>query len=234
MAAIFKRDLRAYFASPLGYVFIGLFLLVMNIYFFATSIYVGTNNLDTQFNFMVLMLIFVIPILTMRTFSEDYKQKTDQLLLTAPVRPSGIVLGKFFSALAVFTVAMLFTLLYSLVIAAFGTPNVASAVGNYIAIYAVAAAYISIGILISSLTENQLVSCIATLAVFLGLYLVDFTYDILNITWLKNIIYWFSVFRRYNSFYTGVFSFSDFIYYVSIVVIFLFLTVRVLEKKRWS
>lgn len=234
MTAIFKRDFKSYFSSPLGYVFVGLFLLVLNIYFFATSLYVGSNNLTSQFNFMVYMLIFIIPILTMRTFSEDYKQKTDQLLLTAPVKPSGIVLGKFFSALAVFTVAMLFTLLYTFVIAAFGTPNMATTIGNYIAIYAVAACYIAIGVFISSLTENQLVSCIATLAVFLALYLVDYTYDVLNITWLKNIIYWFSVFRRYNSFYTGVFSISDFLYYVSIVVIFIFLTVRVLEKKRWS
>lgn len=234
MTAIFKRDLRAYFSSPLGYVFLMAFLLVLNIYFFATNIYTGVNAIEGVFNFILYMLIFTIPILTMRTFSEDYKQKTDQLLLTAPVRPLGIVMGKFLSAVAMFTVAILFTLLYAVIISAYGTLNVATTVGNYIAIYAVACCYIAIGVFISSLTESQLVSCIATLGVFLALYLVDYTYDLVNITWIKNLIYWFSVFRRYNSFYTGVFSVSDFFYYISIAAIFIFLTVRVLEKKRWS
>lgn len=234
MIAVFKRDLRAYFSSPLGYVFLMAFLLVMNIYFFVTCIYSGNNAIEGVFNFFIYMLIFMIPILTMRTFSEEYKQKTDQLLLTAPVKPSGIVLGKFLSSMAVFTIGIIFTLLYGIIIAAVGVLNVGTTIGNYIALYAVAATYIAIGLFISSLTENQLVSCIATLGAFLALYLIDYTYSILNVTWLKNIIYWVSIFRRYNSFYSGVFSIADFFYYVSIAATFLFLTVRVLEKKRWS
>lgn len=234
MSAIFKRDLRAYFSSPLGYVFLMAFLLVMNIYFFVTSLYSGVNAMDGLFNFFVFMLIFMIPILTMRTFSEDYKQKTDQLLLTAPVKPVGIVMGKFLSSMAVFSVGIIFTFLYAIIISAFGVLNVATTIGNYIAIYAVAATYISIGLFISSLTENQLVSCIATLGAFLALYLIDYTYSIINVTWIQNIIYWVSIFRRYNSFYTGVFSIADFFYYISIAATFIFLTVRVLEKKRWS
>ena len=234
MSAVYKRDLRAYFASPLGYVFLMAFLLVINIYFWATCVYTGNNSMESVFSFMVYMMIFMIPILTMRTFSEDYKQKTDQLLLTAPVKPSGIVLGKFFSALTVFAVALIFTLLFVVVIAAKGTLNAATTIGNYIAIFSVACCYISIGVFISSLTENQLVSCIATLGAFLALYLVDYTYNLLNITWIKNIIYWISIFRRYNSFNSGVFSIADFFYYISIAAVFVFLTVRVLEKKRWS
>lgn len=234
MRAIFKHDLKAYFTSPLGYVFLMAFLLVINIYFFAVCLYRASNSLTNVFGFMMYMLIFMIPILTMRTFSEEYKLKTDQLLLTSPVSPSGIVLGKFFSSMMVFAIGLAFTLIDVVVIAAAGTLNVATTVGNYIAIFAVAACYISIGVFISSLTENQLVSCIATLGAFLALYLVDFTYDLLNATWVKNLIYWFSIFRRYNSFSTGIFSISDLFYYVSIAVVFIFLTVRVLEKKRWS
>lgn len=176
----------------------------------------------------------MIPILTMRTFSEEYKLKTDQLLLTSPVRPAGIVLGKFFSCLIVFAIALAFTLINVIVIASAGTLNIATTVGNYIALFAVASCYISIGLFISSLTENQLVSCIATLGAFLALYLIDFTYDLLNATWVKAVIYWVSIFRRYNSFSTGVFSIADLFYYISIAVVFVFLTVRVLEKKRWS
>jgi ABC-2 type transport system permease protein len=232
--AIFKHDLRAYFSSPLGYVFLMAFLLVMNIYFFSTCVYTGTNSLTSVFSFMIYMLIFMIPILTMRTFSEEYKLKTDQLLLTSPVRPSGIVLGKFFSCMVVFAIGLAFTLIDVIVIAATGTLNVATTVGNYIAIFGVAACYISIGLFISSLTENQLISCIATLGAFLALALIDMTYSLLNATWIKAVIYWISIFRRYNSFTTGVFSIADLFYYVSIAVVFVFLTVRVLEKKRWS
>lgn len=234
MVAIFKRDFRAYFSSPLGYVFIAAFLLVLNIYFYINNVYSASADISVIFGFIVPMLVFLIPILTMRTMSEDYKQKTDQLLLTSPVRLTGIVLGKFFAALGVFTVAMLFTAIYVVVIVLFGTPNAATIFGNYVAIFAVAGAYISIGIFISSLTENQLISCIATLGVFLGLYLLDNAYSIINSSFFKNVIYWFSLFRRYNTFTQGVFSLSDFLFYISVAVVFVFLTVRVLEKKRWS
>ena len=234
MIAIFKRDLRAYFTSPIGYVFVAAFLLVLNIYFFLINVYSASADIENTFAFIVTMLVFLVPVLTMRTFSEDYKLKTDQLLLTAPVRLTGIVLGKFLAAFGVFVLAMLFTLIYVVVVAAFGTPNGAMILGNYVAILSVAAAYISIGVFISSLTENQLVSCIATLGAFLFLYLVDYMYSVINVTWIQNLIYWFSLFRRYDTFSRGIFSLADFIFYISVAGTFVFLTVRVLEKKRWS
>lgn len=234
MTAIFKRDFRAYFTSPIGYVFVASFLLVLNIYFYLINVYSASAAIENTFAFIITMLVFLVPVLTMRTFSEDYKQKTDQLLLTAPVRLTGIVLGKFLAAFGVFIIAMLFTLIYVIVIAMFGTPNAAMILGNYVAILGVACAYISIGLFISSLTENQLVSCVATLGVFLFLYLVDYMYSYINVTWIQNLIYWFSMFRRYNTFTQGIFSLSDFLFYISVAATFIFLTVRVLEKKRWS
>ncbi len=87
---------------------------------------------------------------------------------------------------------------------------------------------------ISSLTESQLVAAIATLGVNVGLFLIDYSYELINLNWIKQIIYWVSLYRRFNTFYVGVFSVADFFYYVSAAAVFLFLTVRVLEKKRWS
>lgn len=234
MTAIFKRDFRAYFTSPIGYVFVASFLLVLNIYFYLINVYSASAAIENTFSFIITMLVFLVPVLTMRTFSEDYKQKTDQLLLTAPVRLTGIVVGKFLAAFGVFVLAMLFTLIYVIVIAMFGTPNAAMIVGNYVAILGVACAYISVGLFISSLTENQLVSCVATLGAFLFLYLVDYMYSYINVAWIQNLIYWFSMFRRYNTFTQGIFSLSDFLFYISVAATFIFLTVRVLEKKRWS
>lgn len=234
MSAIFKRDLRAYFKSPLGYVYLAAFILVLNIYFYLMNVYSGSSDLENIFSFIVTMCVFLIPILTMRTFSEDYKQKTDQLLLTAPVRLSGIVLGKFFAALVVFLLGVCITLVYVVVVATWGTLEFATVLGNYVAICATAMAFISIGVFISSLTQNQLVACVATVAVFLGLYLLNSAYSLLTATWAKNLIYYFSLFRRYYNFTQGIFSFSDLIFYLSVAGTFIFLTVRMLERKRWS
>ena len=234
MSAIFKRDLRAYFKSPLGYVYLAAFLLVLNVYFYIMNVYVGSCSLDNIFSFITTMCVFLIPVLTMRTFAEDYKQKTDQLLFTAPVRLTGIVMGKFLAALVVFAIGILITLVYMVIISAWGSLEFATVIGNYIAILATAMAFISIGVFISSLTQNQLVACIATIAVFLGLYLMDYSYSLMNATWAKNLIYYFSMFRRYDDFAQGIFSFADLIFYLSVAGTFVFLTVRMLERKRWS
>ncbi|MDR2605874.1 MAG: ABC transporter permease subunit [Oscillospiraceae bacterium] len=234
MIAIYKRDLRAYFTSPLGYVFIAAFLILINGAFYITCVIAGTNQLSAVYRVMLYALIVVVPLLTMRTFSEDYKQRTDQLLLTSPVKPSGIVIGKFLAAYTVFVIALALTLVQLIIVASFGTPNFASAFGNYIAILAAAAVYIAIGVFISSLTENQLIAAIASLGIFVGLLLLDFSYSLIKIESVRTLIYWVSIYRRFNTFYMGVFSVSDFVYYVSAAAVFIFLTIRALERKRWS
>jgi hypothetical protein len=210
------------------------YLVIMNGAFYVMTMLTGTNNLTGVYSVMLYALMILVPILTMRTFSEDYKQRTDQLLLTAPVKPVGIVLGKFFAAYLMFVISLIFTIIQVIIVSAVGSVNMAVITGNYIAILAVSAVYISIGVFISSLTESQLVASIATLAVNVALFIIDYAYNLINLTWLKDIIYWVSLYRRFNTFFVGVFSVADFFYYVSVAAIFIFLTVRVLEKKRWS
>ncbi len=234
MYANYKRDLRAYFKSPVGYVFVAAFLFVMNLVFFLMNMLSGENRLTTCYTVMLYAMMILVPILTMRTFSEDYKQKTDQLLLTSPVKPVGIVMGKFLAAYTVFVITLALMLVQVIIIAAMSTPNTAIIVGNNIALLSAAAVYISIGCFISSLTENQLVANIATLAINVTLFLLDYAYDLVSLSWIKQILYWISVYRRFNTFYVGVFSVADFVYYLCVSAVFLFLTVRVLEKKRWS
>ena len=234
MIAIFKRDLKSYFTSPLGYVFIAAFLAVMNVFFYLYNVYPAQSSLSTVFNFMVYILIFVTPLLTMRLFSEEFKQKTDQLLLTSPVRISGIVVGKFLAALAIFAIALAVTLVYVVFIAAHGQPNIRELLANYLAMFCVASAFISIGVFISSLTENQLVSAVLTLAVFLVLYLVDTSGFGADNAILNNIIYSISLFVRYTTISNGVLTLSDIVFYISVAAVFLFATTRVIEKKRWS
>lgn len=234
MLAVFKRDLKAYFTSPLGYVFIAAFLAVMNAFFYIYNIAQAYSQLASVFNFMVYTLIFVTPLLTMRLFSEEFKQKTDQLLLTSPVKVRSIVFGKFLAALAIFAIALAVTLLYVIIIASHGQPNVRELLANYLAIFCVAAAFISIGVFISSLTENQLVSAILTLAVFLILYLIDTSGFGAQNAFLNNLLYSISLFVRYTTISNGVLALSDLVFYISVAAIFIFATTRVIEKKRWS
>ncbi len=234
MSAIYKRDLRAYFTSPVGYVFIAAFVFVMNLVFYVMNMLTSQNRLTACYGIMFYALVVLAPVLTMRTFSEDYKQKTDQLLLTSPVKPVGIVMGKFLAAYTVFVIALALMLVQVIIVAAVSDPNGAVIVGNYIALLSAAAVYIAIGCFVSSLTENQLVANIATLAINVTLFLLDYAHDLVNLTWIKQILYWISIYRRFNTFYMGVFSVADFVFYICAAAVFLFLTVRVLEKKRWS
>ncbi|MDR2359843.1 MAG: ABC transporter permease subunit [Oscillospiraceae bacterium] len=234
MKAVYKRDLRAYFASPLGYVFIAAFLIIINGTFYLTNIRSATNNLSGVSQTILYALIVVVPLLTMRSLSEEYKQRTDQLLLTSPTKASGIVLGKFFAAYTVFVIALAFTVIQVFIVAAFGTPNLASVVGNYAAILAAAAVYIAIGVFVSGLTENQLIAAIASLGIFVGILLLDVAYSLAQSPMVKSVLYWVSIYRRFNTFYIGVFSIADFVYYISAAAVFIFLTVKVIERKRWS
>ena len=234
MLAIFKRDLKSYFTSPLGYVFIAAFLAVMNVFFYLYNVYPAQSSLSTVFNFMIYIIIFVTPLLTMRLCIEEFKQKTDQLLLTSPVKISGIVVGKFLAALAIFAIALAVTLVYVVIIAAHGQPNIRDLLANYLAMFCVASAFISIGVFISSLTENQLVSAVLTLAVFLVLYLVDTSGFGAENAILNNILYSISLFVRYTTISNGVLTLSDIVFYISVAAVFLFATTRVIEKKRWS
>jgi len=170
----------------------------------------------------------------MRLFSEELKAKTDQMLLTAPVRVGQIVLGKYLACLSVFIIALICTLTWPLIVTMYGTPALYTIVGNYAALFFAVMAFIAIGLFISSLTESQIVAAIITFAVYLGLYLMNSLTTVVDNNILRSIMEWVSVFSRYKHFALGVFSLADIVYYISLTVIFLFLTTRVLEKKRWA
>jgi len=156
------------------------------------------------------------------------------IVITSPVSATGIVLGKFLAAYTVFVIALALTLFQVVVVQIYGTPNLAAVAGNYIAILAAAAIFVAIGVFISSLTENQFVAAIGSIGVFALLVIVDFAYVIIKVDWIQAIIYWVSIYRRFNTFFLGVFSLADFVFYLSFAAVFVFLTVRVIEKKRWS
>lgn len=234
MSAILKRETRAYFESLIGYIFLTAFFAGSGILFGVTSLQYGSTDMSGMYSGLFFILLVLIPILTMRTLSEEKRQKTDQLLLTAPISLSALVLGKFFAAMIIYSIGVCMTLVYAVVISFFGAVSWLTVVGNVVGLLLLGAAYIAVGMLISSLTENQVIAAIGGFAATLLLYLIGTVADIIPIPWIANIFRNLSFATRYGPFTYGVFDFSNVLFFISATVIFLFLTVRVLERRRWS
>lgn len=234
MFAILRRELQGYFSSPIAYIYLAVFYVFAGYFFFAGPLYAGYSELGPVFSNLFGIVLFLIPILTMRLMSEDIKHRTDQALLTAPVSLTSIVLGKFLAALAVFLLGLLITLVFALVVAVLAAANWVSIFGNLIALLLLGMAHISICLLISSLTENQVIAAIGGFAAAFLLLMIGGLRTFISQPILLKIIVALSFSERYSSFTAGIFDLADVVFFLSVTAIFLFLTVRVLEKRRWS
>ncbi|MBE6693782.1 MAG: ABC transporter [Ruminococcaceae bacterium] len=248
MLAIYKKELRSYFINPIGYVFLGIFLAVSALLCCYTTIVSGSYDASNYFFFLMLTFVILIPLLTMRLFAEERKLRTEQLLLTAPVSITGMVLGKFFAAFTIFGGAMLISCINFIplyVTAAIERPEAAyefyrigpvtgEIVGCTVCLILIGAAFIAIGTFISSLTENQLASAVITISIIAAMIGISFLNSYIEVYWLRVVLDWISVYGRFANFANGIFDFAAILYYASISFVFLFLTVRVYEKRRWG
>lgn len=234
MLAVFKREFEAYFTGPIGYIFCAIFIFLANLIFYFDNLSYYTSDFTHIFNIMMLYMIVLIPLMTMRLWSEEKRQRTDQLLLTAPVSTTGVVLGKFFAALAVFLCALALTLPYPIIVASAGTLATAKVIGNYIAIIFAASAYIAISLFFSSLTKSQLIAALFSILALALFFLSNILFNNTTIPWVASVMSFFSMITRYFNFFRGIFSLSDVVYFLSLTGIFLFMTSRVIEKQRWS
>lgn len=234
MKAIFKREFCSYFTNGIGYAYCAVFALVMNFFYVMNSVEAYRSDFLYIFNVMLIAMIFLIPVMTMRIWSEEKKQKTDQLLLTAPVTTIDIVLGKFFAALCVFLISLALTLIYPILSALYGTPEPAITIGNYIAITFAAGAYIAISQFMSSLTESQIISALLSTVTLLMFFLLNLLFEHVDVDIIAQIASFLSIITRYVNFFQGIFTLSDIVYFISLTVLFLFFTSRVIEKRRWS
>lgn len=236
MIAIWKRELQNYFLTPIGYVFVGIFLLVGGFFFMMNNLSAMNSDLASMFSNLIFLFLLVVPLLTMRLLSEERRTKTDQLLLTSPQSIWGIVMGKFLAACSVLVLSLVGTLFYVIIIATYSTPYVGLIVSNYLGFLLLACSYIALGVFFSAITENQLSAAVLTLGVNLMLQLLESVGPSLSIpylTFLPTVFSWISLQSKYYSFATGIISIADIIYYISFYGIFLFLTVRVIDRRRW-
>lgn len=234
MFAIFKRELKAYFTSPLGYVFLAIFYAFSGLFFYIFSLSVGSTDISSVFLMMFIVLMVFVPLLTMRLLSEDKKQKTDQLILTAPVSLLSIVMGKFLAAYAIFAIGVAVMPVYGFVMSTFATVSWLPIWGNTVGLLLLGGIFVSIGLFISSLTENQMIAAIGGFFINLMILLMNTLKSALPNGFLQDVLSSISVYSRYSEITSGIFSLSSLIFFVSVIFIFLFLTVRVLEKSRWA
>lgn len=248
MFAIYKKELRSYFINPIGYIFLGIFLAVSALLCCYTTIVSGSYDTQNYFFFLLLAFIVLIPLLTMRLFAEERKLRTEQLLLTAPVSITGMVLGKFFASLTIFGGAMLascinFIPLYVVAANERGSasyefyrigPVTAEIFGCMFCMFLIGAAFIAVGTFISSLTENQLAAAVITITVIFAMVGISLLNSFITVYPIRAVLSWISVYGRFAAFANGIFDFAAILYYVSLSFAFLFLTVRVYEKRRWG
>ncbi len=233
MFTIFKREFKAYFTSPIGA------SILMMFYFFSGLLFgvifsSGVPELSEMFSTLFIIVMAIIPILTMRLFSEEKRQKTDQLLYTAPIRLSSVALGKFLAASAVYAIALAILVVYQIIIALFVSPDWMVFFGNFLGILLYGCSLIAIGMFVSSLTESQVVAAIITFAIELVLLLVELITQFISSDFLTKIVSEISVYERYNSFTRGTLDYSNIIFFISVIAIFVFLTIRIQDRKRYA
>ena len=223
MLAVLKKELKTYFLSPIGYVFIGLFLLMASIFFYLDVVAYGITNFEYMFYSLATILTFITPILTMRMFAEEKKEGTDQLLFTSPRSITSIVLGKFFAAVIILVMAELFTLIYYAILEFLGAPNLVTSCVTLLGFLLLGMAYISFGMFASSITENQVIAAILTIGFFiLTWFLPDF----------NDVFSSFSLINMFDKFPTGQIAIDEVVTFLTFSLLFISLTIIILQRRK--
>ena len=243
------KELRSYFASPIAYVIIGLFALLFGYFFYAylnffvrtsTEMQFGggrTPNINQQMIASVLqnsavIILFVMPMITMRTYSEEKRSGTIELLLTSPVTDVQIILGKFLGAMGLYLAMLAVTVLYIGILFWFGNPEWRPIVAGYLGLILMGGCFISVGLLISSLTKNQIVAGFLTFTVFLMLWIINWIGESSGPT-SREVLNYLSITEHFNDFARGVIDTKHVIYYLSFITFGLFLTAKSVDSERW-
>lgn len=234
MSAIFRREFRSYFTSLIGYVFLAI-MLFFELLFFMAIYTSGSTDITLAISMLPTIMTFTIPVLTMRMLSEDRRLKVDQALLTAPVSIAKIVMGKFFATFTVFAISLTPTLFFQIMIALKVSVNWLVFLNAVLGLILLGAVLIAIGMFISSLTESLVISCILTLVIFLLINLImPSLSSIITAEWAVPVAEYTALFNLYNNFTESVFHITDVVYFLTLIFVFCFLTVRVVEKRRWA
>jgi ABC-2 type transport system permease protein len=249
IVALAEKELRSYFSSPIAYIIIGFFALVFGwFYWVSLSFFMqaslqmgmpgqGQVNINTMairplLQNVSVVALFVLPLITMRTYAEEKRSGTIELLLTSPITDVQIILGKFLGALALYAMMLAVTLIHMGILFYFGNPEWKPIATGYLGLLLMGGSFISIGLLISSLTKNQIVAGMVTFAVLLLLWTSNWAAESAG-PWMQNVLQAFSIIERFDDFAKGIISLKHLVYYTSFISFGLFLTAKSVDSERW-
>ena len=245
--AIARKELRSYFASPIAYIVIGLFAVIFGIFFGVIllnfnqasqqgggqAVNVNEQLIRPVFLNSVVVFLFMLPIVTMRSYAEEKRSGTIELLLTAPLTDLQIILGKFTGAMGLYASMLLVTALSMGSLFFFGTPEVKPLLNTYLGLLLMGGCFVSVGLLISSFTSNQIVAGAVTFGVFLIRWVINWPAPFAPWPWLQTFLNYASIVDHFDDFSRGVLDTKHVVYYISFIAVGLFLTARSVDTERW-
>lgn len=248
--AIGGKELRGYFASPIAWAIIGMFAFIFGWFYTAYLDFVVRNNLQAQFGGgppstnvnmdmirpllgnLNIIFLFIMPMVTMRTYSEEKRTGTIELLLTSPLTDAEIIVGKFLGAMGLYAAMMAVTLVYFGLLFFYGNPEIRPLVVNYLGVFLMGGCFVAIGLFISSLTKNQIVAAVGTFIIMLFLWVVSWMADSAGPT-LGGLLSYLSITEHFDDFAKGVLDTKHIVYYASVISFGLFLTAKSVDSERW-
>lgn len=233
MRAIWKRELQGYFYTPVGYVFMGVFLLLASVMFYVSIMQNRSSDLPTFIGMLSYLWMLLCPVLTMRLLAEERQRRTDQLLLTSPVSLPGVVLGKYLAAVTVMLLTVALTLLFVLIVAIYGQVYPAELMVSYLGFILQGCAFIAIDLFLSGCAGNQVTAAVMAFGANFLLWILDMLETSVSSAFVRNVLSFFSLYARSESFMMGQLSFAGVGYFLSISAAFLVLTVHVLDSRRY-
>ncbi len=246
-----KKEIKTYFMSPIAYVVIAVFLVLVGFFFHSLITWFNSQAIQLArnpnyyqqlninqmvytplFHNISIILLLVIPLLTMRLLAEEKKIKTDELLYTSPISINQIILGKYFASLFVLAVMLLLTGIYSLFTFSYGNPELIPLLCGYLGLFLMGMAFMAIGLFYSSITENQIVAAVLTFGTLLLFWILNWAAFSASGLW-KDVLNYLSFFQHFNDMTRGILDTTDMVYYLSFSFFGLFLSHSVIQSRRW-
>ena len=231
---VLKKEVRAYFSTPFGFVFMGIFLLLSGLSFSTYNLMGGNGDLNGMFGLLCNMSFMVFPTLTMKLFAEERKNGTEDLLLTSRLSITEIVLGKYFAAGILFLATLLLTVVYVVIIGIYGFPNLGGILASYIGFFILGMTMIAVCIFASSLADNQVTAGLASFGLLFVLVMMQSFSKSVQIPVVTQILSAMAITTRYDEFVRGIFRAGPFCYYIGICIFFVFLAIKNIERKRFD
>jgi len=232
MIAMIRKEIEAYFTTPFGFVFMGIFLLLAGLTFTMSNLLGGNGDLLGMFGLLANISFMTFPILTMRQYSEERKAGTEHLLLSSRLSITDIVLGKFIAALVVFLLTLLVTAAFPIILVIYGDPNIGGIFASYFGFFLFGSAMIAVCTFIASFTENQVIAAIASFGLLFLLVMLSSFAKSIEVPVLKEILSTLAISSRYDEFIRGIFRPGPVSYYICYAAVFLFLTITNIKRRQ--